>query len=113
MNKFTDTLDLPLNAGANFTLNTSLIRYERMLVIAFLFIGALGIRLYHINEPPLDFHATRQYRYFLEARKYYYDALQSVPDWKKQIAVINKQTEGTLEPTIMPFIVSLAYRVTG
>ena len=86
---------------------------KHLLVIIFLFLAAFGIRLYHINEPPLDFHATRQYRYFLDARKYYYDALQSVPDWKKQIAVINKQTEGTLEPTIMPFIVSLAYRVTG
>src|SRR4029450_2163039 len=47
------------------------------------------------------------------ARKYYYDALQSVPNWKRQIATINKQTEGTLEPTIMPFVVSLAYRVIG
>jgi hypothetical protein len=113
--RFTDIGDQSMRAESQFraTPATYFLHRKHLLVIAFLFSAAFGIRLYHINEPPLDFHPTRQYRYFLDARKYYYDALQSVPDWKKQIATINKQTEGTLEPTIMPFIVSFAYRVIG
>src|SRR4030095_718607 len=85
----------------------------RPFIISFLFILAFGIRIYHINEPPLDFHATRQYRYFLDARRYYYEILPSVPDWKKQVAQISKQTEGTLEPTIMPWVVSRIYSIIG
>lgn len=82
-------------------------------VIALLFIAALGIRLYHINEPPLNFHSTRQYRSLIIARGYYYDSLNTIPAWQKQVAHFSQQKQGLLEPPILEFIVSIGYRVLG
>jgi hypothetical protein len=51
--------------------------------------AALGIRLYHLNQPPLNRHAIRQYRSLLIARSYYYDSQAALPAWKKSIATIS------------------------
>jgi hypothetical protein len=92
---------------------TDLFLRGRLLVVAFLFIAALGLRLYHLNEPPLNFHAVRQYHSLLIARGYYIETLQGIPEWKKQIARISKERRGMWEPHIMEFLVSTAYRVVG
>jgi hypothetical protein len=81
--------------------------------IVFLFFTAFGIRLYHINEPPLNFHATRQYRSLIIARGYYFDGSISIPEWEKNVAHISQQRQGTLEPPIMEFLVSIGYRILG
>lgn len=90
-----------------------LIRHSRLLVIGLLFLAALAIRLYHINDPPLHFHATRQYRGLLIARSYYFDSQASIPEWKKEVATISRRRQGMLEPPIMAFLVSLGYRLVG
>jgi len=86
---------------------------QRLLIIGVLFIAAFGIRLYHINEPPLSFHATRQYRSLIIAREYYFASSTSVPEWEKQVAFYSRQKQGTLEPPIMEFLVSIGYRLLG
>jgi len=85
----------------------------RWLIIGFLFITALGIRLYQIEVPPMDFHPTRQYHSALIARSYYYETSNSIPEWRKQVALINAHREGTYEPPIMEIVVSFAYGLTG
>ncbi|OGO25058.1 MAG: hypothetical protein A2W33_07635 [Chloroflexi bacterium RBG_16_52_11] len=84
-----------------------------LLAIAVLFLAALGIRVYRINEPPLDFHATRQYRSLLIARGYYYEGLASIPEWKRQVARINLERQGVLEPPVMERLTSYIYRIAG
>src|SRR6059058_1410757 len=78
---------------------------KRLLIITMLFIIAFGIRLYHIDEPPLNFHATRQYRSLLIARGFYFETTNSIPEWEKQVASISKQRQGILEPPVMESIV--------
>lgn len=85
----------------------------RLFIIGFLFITAFGIRLYRINEPPLDFVISRQYRSALIARAYYLNSVESIPQWRKQVANINKQIEGIMEPPLMELVASSAYRILG
>jgi 4-amino-4-deoxy-L-arabinose transferase-like glycosyltransferase len=86
---------------------------RRLLILSVLFIAAFGIRLYHINEPPLNFHATRQYRSLIIAREYYFYNLSSVPGWKKEVAHFSRRKQGMLEPPILEFLVSIGYRLLG
>src|SRR5215216_2272 len=85
----------------------------RLLALGCLFALALGLRLYSIDQPPLDFHPTRQYRSALIARGYYFEALNTAPAWKKDLANLNKQQQGILEPPIMEVVTSFAYRILG
>lgn len=85
----------------------------RLLIIGFLFITAFGIRLYHINQPPLDFHPIRQYHSANIARGYYFETLESIPEWRKQVAAINKQRQITYEPRILERAASFGYRIFG
>ncbi|HLO28386.1 MAG TPA: glycosyltransferase family 39 protein, partial [Anaerolineales bacterium] len=90
-----------------------IVSYRRLFLIGFLFITAFAIRLYRINTPPMDFHATRQYRSLIIARAYYFNSLTSIPAWEKQVASFSQHKEGILEPPILEFIVSLGYRILG
>jgi len=54
--------------------------HQRAALLAVLFVIALGLRFYQIGEPPLDFHATRQYRSLLIARSFYYESLTTLPE---------------------------------
>src|SRR6266511_559091 len=87
--------------------------YRHPLILIVLFVTALGIRLYGINAPPLDFHSTRQYRSLIIARGYYFDVSSSIPEWKRQVAGASKQKQGILEPPLMEFLVSVGYRLLG
>ena len=66
-----------------------------------------------MNEPPLNFHATRQYRSLIIARGDYFDSSGSVPEWKRRVAGASRQKQGILEPPLMELLVSTGYRVLG
>jgi 4-amino-4-deoxy-L-arabinose transferase-like glycosyltransferase len=85
----------------------------RLLIIVFLFISAFSIRFCYINQPPLEFHPTRQYRSAFVTRAYYFETATSIPEWRKQVAVVNKQREGIMEPPIREFAASFAYHTMG
>ncbi len=85
----------------------------RFLIIGFLFITAFGIRLYHINEPLLDFHPIRQYRSAIVARAFYFDDMKSIPEWRRDIAIKNMQKQRPLEPQVMERLIAFAYRIAG
>ncbi len=82
-------------------------------LVAVLFVAALGIRLYDLTDLPNDFYMTRQYHSLLIARGMYYDHLTNVPDWQRNIAVSMWKAEDLIEPPIMEGIVALTYNLTG
>jgi hypothetical protein len=85
----------------------------RPLFIVVLFIAAFGIRVYHIDDPPLDFHPGRQYQCAIIARSLYFEASKSVPQWRRQIARLNREGVPRMELPIVEFIASIAYRIAG
>lgn len=84
----------------------------RLLILGILFVAAFCIRAYHITEAPLEFHPGRQYHCAIRARAFYFNTSKSIPEWKKEIANINRQVT-TGELPIMEFIASIAYRIAG
>jgi hypothetical protein len=82
-------------------------------LLIFLFAAALAVRLYSLNQPPLDFHAMRQYHSLIIARGYYFDRLVDIPEWQRNVAEISRQRQGVLEPPINEWLVSLGYRAAG
>jgi 4-amino-4-deoxy-L-arabinose transferase-like glycosyltransferase len=85
----------------------------RWIILGFLFLLAAGVRLYRSADPPLNFHATRQYRSLIIARNFYFDYAGAVPEWQKAIARCSRAQQGILEPPIMEFVVAGGYRVLG
>jgi hypothetical protein len=84
-----------------------------VIVLMFLFVAALGVRMYHVNDPPLNFQATREYRSLIIARADYYDHNDAIPTWQKQVADFSRQKQGVLEPPIFEKIVSYGYLLAG
>jgi 4-amino-4-deoxy-L-arabinose transferase-like glycosyltransferase len=84
-----------------------------MILLAALFIAALGIRLYDLTDLPNDFYMTRQYRSLIIARGMYFQHLTTIPGWQRDTAVAEWKAEGLIEPPIMEVIVALTYNLTG
>jgi hypothetical protein len=82
-------------------------------LVAVLFIGALGIRLYDLTDLPNDFYMVRQYRSLLIARGMYYAHLPTAPEWQHDIAVAQWKAEGLIEPPIMESLAALTYHFIG
>jgi hypothetical protein len=85
----------------------------RWSILFFLFVIALAIRIYGIGEYPLDIHPVKQYRSALTARLYYYEGVESIPDWKKEVARKNVQLLGSLGPTLVENIAAFTHRLAG
>ncbi len=83
----------------------------RWLLLSLLFILALGIRIYRLSDPPLEFNSSRQYQCALMARYYYYTADPSASDWQKQLAEAQKPPN--YELPLMETVSSLFYRIKG
>ncbi|MFV2043575.1 MAG: ArnT family glycosyltransferase [Anaerolineales bacterium] len=77
------------------------------------FVLGLGIRLLDLTDPPLDFHAWRQFRSATIARGMYYVMARDVDPEARQVAEnLGSQFE-KLEPPISERIVALAYLAIG
>jgi len=86
------------------------------IILVVIFIAALGIRLYDLTDPPLDFHPARQFFSAFKARGMYYASLpatDNVPEWKREVAVRQGQASSIIEPPVMEYIVAFTYRLTG
>lgn len=76
-----------------------------------LFLAGLGIRLYDLTDPPLDFHPARQLRSAIMARGIYY---QGQPESDQRDAAL--QTMRSLEvyePPILDTLVAGVYWISG
>ncbi|HWQ84417.1 MAG TPA: glycosyltransferase family 39 protein [Anaerolineales bacterium] len=73
----------------------------------------IGLRLYDMSDPPLDFHATRQLRGAIIARSMYYQMLPGADPAQVQIAEQLANSTGQYEPSILEKIVAYIYLWTG
>lgn len=77
-----------------------------LVTLGILFAIALGLRIYRIDDAqPFDYGWGHQYHYALEARSLYYSTLDSIPEWKSEVAAM--QRTGTMVP--LPTIEGIAY----
>src|SRR3990170_2666173 len=83
------------------------------LALPLMLLLALGIRLFDLTDPPLDFHPTRQLRSAMIARGMYYAGLDDVPEWQREMAPRQQDSQEALEPTILETLVAFAYRLAG
>jgi len=84
------------------------------LAVGLALLVALGIRLYQIDEPPLDFQPERQLHGAILARWYYLETQDSAPLRERRVAERSARDEGIVgEPPIMEFLSAQAYRVAG
>ena len=92
-------------------------RYRFMLPITLVVIFALGlgIRLYDLTDPPLDFHATRQLRSLLMSRGLYLKWIDDpdIEDWQYQQAIAEWDEAEIIEPPIFEILTAITYRVVG
>lgn len=73
----------------------------------------IGLRLYDMTDPPLDFHATRQLRGAIVARGMYYQMLPDADPALVQTAVQLANSTGQYEPSILEKIVAYVYLWSG
>jgi hypothetical protein len=79
--------------------------------VGVVFLAGLGVRLVQLDEPPLDFHPTRQFRSALLARRYFLEAAADVPTSRLDLARENAQE--VYEPPLLERAAALAYRLRG
>ena len=88
-------------------------RAGQWIALTLLMVAALAVRIEGISDPPLDFHATRQYRSAMIARAYYYAITDGVPEWRREIATVNMRRQRVLEPPIMELLAAAGYTTIG
>ncbi len=82
-------------------------------IIVLFFVISFVIRLRGIGEPPLDFHCIRQLHSALIARALYFKSNNSIPDWRKNIAVKNCEIANIVEPRINENLAAFGYKILG
>jgi hypothetical protein len=85
-------------------------RAHAQILLACLFVAGLGIRAYHLQDPPLDFHPTRQYHSAVIARGCYDRAAAGRSDRARRIAIANGASRPVIEPRIMEVLACGEYR---
>lgn len=89
-------------------------RISRPLIVLLLFATAFGIRMYHINRPPLDFSPIRQYQNAHIIRGIYYEKNDLISESRKQTAKLNMERMGlVMEPRIIENTAVIGYRLMG
>lgn len=83
------------------------------LLVGLIFAAGLALRLYDLNDPPLDFHPTRQLHSALIARGMYYENLPQAPEWQRELAVRQWRAEGLIEPQVFERLTAWTYSLVG
>lgn len=73
----------------------------------------LGIRLYDLTDPPMDFHPTRQIRGLVIARGMYFQMMPAADPAKQEAARAFWSSMVDREPQIMERLVALTYLALG
>ena len=86
---------------------------QRLPIVAILILLAgLAARLPHLDEPPLRFHATRQYWSALVARGLYVDHMRGRPP--AELAAARAAAPSVwIEPPVMEYLAVFGYRLAG
>ncbi len=105
--------DAPRNHNAKTAQSSTREPLLACIILAIAFLAAAAVRLYNIDAAKLYFSPTRQYESFCIARQFYFESIDSVPDWQRQVAKANQRASGWKQPPITEYLVSLVYRTTG
>lgn len=83
-----------------------------ILLFAVIFLTGFAVRIADLDDPPLDFHGTRQLRSLILARDFY---LQTLPDADADFAARSRDLSQleAYEPPILERLVALGYRLIG
>jgi len=81
--------------------------------IAVLMLIAMVLRLETITSPPLEFEPTRQYKSYIITRSFYFDGNEDIPEWRREVAALNGESEERLEPPIMERIHATIFSLIG
>ncbi|HEY9075638.1 MAG TPA: glycosyltransferase family 39 protein [Anaerolineaceae bacterium] len=81
-------------------------------LITLLLLGLL-LRIYDLDDPPFDFHPTRQLRAAIITRGMYYQMDQAADPARKEQAIALWQTMETYEPPIFERLTAFVYLLTG
>ena len=82
------------------------------LFLILVFLAGFAIRVYDLQDPPLDFHAVRQLRSALISRSVYYQLDKTLDPDLRQKALVTASLE-EYEPPIFEQIVGLTYFLIG
>ncbi len=82
------------------------------IILALMLLGAFGLRMVNLTNPPLDFASTRQLFSALKARGMYYQYATDVPETTRQLAISLGNT-GIVEPPVFETLVAQTYRLAG
>lgn len=116
MNEQTSTPDISATRMPANGKPPSLSKASQLLVwlgILTLFGLGIGLRLYDLTDPPIDFHPTRQLRGALIARGMYYEMLPNSDPQLREDAIAFGNSTGQYEPSILEKIVATTYLVIG
>jgi hypothetical protein len=96
-----------------FKLKNSKVLY--LVLVLVLFAAGMAIRLFDLQDAPLDFHSTRQLHSALMVRGMYYSIASEAnfPEAQRQLAIRQWQLEGLVEPPLLEWLVALTYRFAG
>ncbi len=83
------------------------------LIVVVMLLAGLGIRLFDLTDPPMDFHPTRQLRGAIIARSIYYNILPDADPQKRELATSYAALTGQYEPPILEILVAYTYRLMG
>lgn len=75
--------------------------------------SGIALRLVDLKDAPLDFHPTRQLHSAMIARGMYYANLEGVPEWQRDRAVQQQQSQELIEPQIMERLAATGYSILG
>lgn len=85
----------------------------RWFVIPIVFSAALGVRMYHLNQPSLAFHPIRQFRSIVLARAYYWENIPSPSEWQQETVRRTFENFRLKEPPIMEYLTAWGYQAVG
>lgn len=90
-------------------------RFSLALLVPLVTLFVLGVvlRLVDVNDPPLDFHTSRQLRNSIVARAIYYDLSPDVDEEKSRLAASFANSVGHYEPPVIESLVAVTYLVMG
>lgn len=89
-------------------------RPRSWLPILFILLALGGfLRLLDLNDPPLDFHATRQLRNALVARDIYYHLQSQVEPSTLALTESFRRSVGQYEPPVIESLAAIAYLLVG
>jgi hypothetical protein len=82
-----------------------------ILGLVILFLIAAGIRLINIRAPGRSI--DREYTSAIFARSFYFNRLESIETWRREVAEAAKNNQPILEPPVTEYLVSWIYQLAG